>query len=124
MDNAEVTVAKPIFVLVIREVLVAQDIAMVIRDLQPDAEIVMARTLDDAARGIPEGRVVSAFVQMRPAAFQQSLLAQRAMADGAKIMLVDQDDAALAALPCAKVLRFPFTRDDVANLLLDIRACA
>lgn len=124
MENSEVTFSKAIFVLVIREVLVAQDIAMVIRDMEPNAEIVMARTLDDAERAMPDGRVVLAFVQARPAAFQASMLAQRAIGDGAKITLVDQDEAAVAPWPCARVLRFPFTRDDVANHIENVWACA
>lgn len=114
MQNCE----KPeIFVLVVREVLVAQDIAMMMRNLRPDAHIVIARSLVEAAETLPEGRVLAAFVQETVSAYTLSALAIRVATDGGRTVLVDAENALTAQTGNYAILAFPFMEEHVVALL-------
>lgn len=114
MQNCE----KPeIFVLVVREVLVAQDIAMMMRNLRPDAHIVIARSLVEAAETLPEGRVIAAFVQETVSAYTMSALAIRVATDRGRAVLVDEENASTAQPGDYAILAFPFMEEHVLALL-------
>ncbi|MEO8242435.1 MAG: hypothetical protein ABI832_08975 [bacterium] len=104
---------REIYVLVLREIVVAQDIGMIIRDLRPDARIVVAANLAEAAESIPEGKVAAAFVEAAAHVFATSPLWPRVQADGGKSVLVNEAVAGQGH----SILSFPFDNDDVAALL-------
>jgi hypothetical protein len=106
----------PIFVVVLDEVLVARDIELIIGDVRPDARIVVARTLVDAETKLPEGRIEAAFVQRDAVRFFASALGNRVACDGGRLILVEQ--VLQAAVDRVSVLSFPFSREDVEQLVL------
>ena len=105
-----------VFVLVLREFLVARDIEMIIRNLWAEALVILARTLDEAVAAMPTGRIMAAFVQMDAQAFAASDFSQRVASDGGQTVLVGLEPE--DALPQGwENLPFPFAERDVSDLL-------
>ncbi len=113
--------AAPIFIVILDEVLVAQDIELIIGDVRPDAKVVRARTLEDGIAIVPAGRVEAAFVQRDAARFLASAIGRRVAGDGGQLVLVGHEPA-LAAKGVA-VLPFPFARENVTALLAETCQC-
>jgi hypothetical protein len=113
--NARVMRPLPIFIVILDEVLVAQDIEMIISDIAPDAAVVVARTFNDPNVRVPEGRIVAAFVQGDLAQFKASTIGAQVMADGARLVLVGQEPA--ASPQGVVILPYPFAAGDVGNLV-------
>jgi hypothetical protein len=107
-------VPLPVFVLVLDEVLVSADIALIIGDLRPDAHIVVARTLEEADE-TPDGRIEAAFVQSHETGFLASTIGRRVKHDGGRVILVGREPSEASAE--VAVLPFPFVREDVAALV-------
>jgi hypothetical protein len=107
---------QAVFVVILREFLVARDIEMIIRDFCSDARVVLARTLDDAMAALPSGKIRAAFIQMDAKAFSDSEFSQRVASDGGRTVLVglDVDEAVPKGWA---TLRFPFVEQDVSALL-------
>ena len=119
MKTVEVTEPQAIFVVAMREILVARDIEFVIRDIWPDACIVVTRTLEEAFDASPAGRIRAAFVQTDAANFVASTLGRRVAADGGRVVLAGKEKA--HGLPEGwKALPFPFFDNDVESLLADV----
>jgi ssDNA-binding replication factor A large subunit len=105
----------PVFVLVLDEVLVATDIALIIGDSRPDARIVVARSIEKAADDTPHGRIEAAFVQCDAARFLASTIGRRVAGDGGRVILVGRELS--EATTGVSALPFPFVREDVAAVL-------
>lgn len=108
-----------VFIVILDEVLVAKDIAMIIDDLRPGSRVVIARTLAEAADTAPDGRIEAAFVQRDVQHFADSAIGRRVARDGARVVLVGHEPS--AAVDGVSVLPFPFAAETVASLLT--RAC-
>ncbi len=116
MQNVEVDKPPAIFLVVMREVLIARDIEMIIRDLRIEAQVVLTRTLDEATAAVPAGRIEAAFVQMDVGDFVSTELSRRVATDGGRTVLVGLE--ATTVLPDGwSALPFPFSGDDVTSLL-------
>jgi hypothetical protein len=117
MNDSNTGGAGAVFVIVLSEVLIAHDIELVIGDVRPDATVIVARTLDEAAGRVPsDARIEIAFVAAAPAAYRASHLAALVSASGGHVVLLGQDAATGAAgddTCTSSVLHFPFTRDHV-----------
>ena len=107
--------ASPVFILLLNEVLVATDIAMIIEDLRPDARVVVARSNENAAEDVQGGRIEVAFVQCDAAQLSMSPLGQRLSRDGSRLIFVGREQSDVP--DGVRVLPFPFKRADVAALL-------
>ncbi len=108
---------EPVFVIVVREWLVAQDIEMIIRGIASEALVVLARSLDEAVAAMPLGRIKAAFVQADVEVFVESDLGRRVANDGGRTVLVGVD--AVNGLPDGWAeLPFPFAESDVSALLI------
>lgn len=119
MQNVEIREPLPIFVVVVPQVLIGRDIEMMIRDLRPDARVILAFSLPEAAAALPVGRIDTLFVQMNADIVAASDLGKRVEADGGKTVLVGVD--ADVAVPHGwSALPFPFANDHLTSLL----ACA
>jgi hypothetical protein len=107
---------EPVFVVVLREFLVARDIEMIIRNIVAEARVILARTLDEAVAAMPQGRIKAAFVQVEAGDFAQSELGRRVATDGGRTVLVGVDPG--AGVPAGwTALAFPFAESDVSALL-------
>ena len=119
MQNVEVEKPLGVFVVVVREVLIARDIEMSIRDLWAEAQIVPARTAQDALAAVPAGPIKAAFVEMDVTEFGSTELGRRVAADGGRTVLVGHE--ATTALPEGwTALPFPFSGEDVTALLTGV----
>lgn len=106
----------PLFVVVLREFLVARDIEMIIRGKAAEARIILARTLDEATAAMPHGKIKAAFVQVDPQDFVRSSLGQRVATDGGRTVLVGIEPGSGVPKGWAE-LPFPFAESDVSALL-------
>jgi hypothetical protein len=116
MPVLETREALAIYVVVMREALIARDIEMIIRDFDPSAYVAVAATLHEVNASLPHGRIMMSFVQMGAADIAVSPLGQRVAADGGRMVLVGIDATDPLPERCS-VLRFPFTGQDVETLL-------
>jgi hypothetical protein len=105
----------PLYIVVMEEVLVARDIEMMIRDLRPDATVIVAQSLGAVEAELPDTNITAAFLQADPPRILVSAVGQRLLRDGGQTILVGHEpgEAAEGAL----VLPFPFARGDVVALL-------
>ncbi len=107
----------PVFVVVLREWLIARDIEMIIRGIATEARIILARTLDEAVAAMPQGRIKAAFVQADAHDFARSDLGRRVATDGGRTVLVGVDP--VKGLPEGWAeLPYPFAERDVSALLV------
>ncbi|TAG13245.1 MAG: hypothetical protein EAZ40_14970 [Rhodobacterales bacterium] len=123
MQNLSNRSSDPLFVVVLREFLVARDIEMIIRGMAAEARIILARTLDEAIAAMPQGRIRAAFVQIDPQDFARSSLGQRVETDGGRPVLVGVEPGDRVPKGWAE-LPFPFAESDVAALLALDGCCA
>jgi hypothetical protein len=120
MQTVDTVKPPAIFVVVLREVLVAQDIEAILREAVPEAQVILAPTLEEAVAALRDAaeaaRVAAAFVQLDPALVSVSELGRRVAADGGRLVLLapespDMLPAGWAGLP------FPFAEADVTAQL-------
>jgi hypothetical protein len=69
--------SEAIFVIVLREMVIARDIEMIIGDIRPEVTVVVVRSLDEAEAHADAGRIEGIFVQAEPEAYVGSYLARR-----------------------------------------------
>jgi hypothetical protein len=108
---------EPVFVVVLRELLVARDIEMIIRSIAAEARVILARTLDEALAATPPGPIKAAFVQAEAEDFAQSSLGRRVATDGGRTVLVGGEPRKTLPAGWAE-LPFPFAERDVSALLI------
>ncbi|MES2913530.1 MAG: hypothetical protein V4753_00310 [Pseudomonadota bacterium] len=105
-----------IIVIILKEVLVARDIEMTVRESRPEASVFVARTLHEAVDALPLGRIEVAFVQSDPRTIATSPLGRRIAAEGGRVVVLSEDIR--GALPVGwAALPFPFSSKAVAELL-------
>lgn len=118
MYASDIKEPPAIIVVVLKEVLVARDIEMIVRDCRPSSKVLLAQSLRDAVSALPSGRVELAIVQQDAATIAASTLGQRVAADGGKVVVISEDEG--RRLPDGwTALLLPFASDDVASLLCD-----
>ncbi len=110
--------AQAAFLIVLRHVLVAQDIAMAIAEHDPGARVILAR---DAAEALPRlggvTRLAVAFVGEDPSVFRGSALDLALAERGGRVVLMGQDAEAAGEAAGFPVLARPFTTGDVLGHL-------
>ena len=118
MQNVEVDKPPAIFLVVMREVLIARDIEMIIRDLRIEAQVVLACTLDEATAAVPAGRIEAAFVQMDVGDFVSTELSRRVATDGGRTVLVglEATRATVLADAPAEVLGLAHVDEDAGGV--------
>jgi hypothetical protein len=119
MQTVETVKPRTVFVVVMREVLVAQDIEAILMDAAPEASVILAPTLEEAEAGLlkrKEVRVAAAFVELDPVVVSGSTLGQRVAADGGRLVLLASEST--DTLPQGWTgLPFPFAEADVTAQL-------
>jgi hypothetical protein len=106
------------YLIVLRHVVVAQDIAMTITDMDPEARIVTAASEAEALpRLAGVEHLAVAFVGQAPRAYQDSALARAVLARGGRVVLMGEEaEAEGAALGYAVLVR-PFSTEGILQHL-------
>lgn len=106
--------AAPTYLIVLRHVLVAQDIAMAVAEHQPSAAVILARDGTEAlARLAGVGRLTVAFVGQGPVGYRSSALGRAVAERGGRVVLMGQEAEAAGEASGFAVLARPFTTSDV-----------
>ena len=108
----------PVFLVVVRDVVVGQDLAQIIVDDHPTARVIVVSSLGAAVPALAEVAAVEvAFVAAEPQVFATSPLAGDLVVRGGKVVLMGLWDDAAPPLASWKMLPFPFTTDDVRGVI-------
>lgn len=111
--------APPTYLIVMREVLIAQDIAQTIADHDPGAQVIIALTVAEAIAALePVTELVIAFIADQPARFGQSVLSVAITARGGRVVMLGEDAETTGPNRNWDVLYQPFTTDAVIERLV------
>lgn len=103
-----------VIVIVMDDVLIAEDLALTIAEAAPTAQIVKVSMLAQVQAAIADsGRVRLAFINANPSMLRGSSLAQMFSAHGTRVVLTGLWDDAQAAVHGCEALPFPFATEDV-----------
>ena len=107
------------YLIVMQQVLIAQDLALTIADHDPRANVIVASTPAEAEAALaPVAHVVIAFVADAPSLFQESTLARTITARGGRVVLLGDEAEDIGPTPQWGVLDQPFSTDAVLKHLV------
>ena len=116
--DAYPTQTPPVCLIVMREMLIAQDLTMMIGDARPDLQVRWAVTQDAALQQLADDvPVVLAMVDMPPQEFSASQLAARVAASKAMLIHLGHDEPMRDKAAHIRALPYPFGLDDVLGIL-------
>jgi len=107
------------YLIVLKQVLIARDLAETIAEHDPGARVVLAQTCAEALRlldAVPE-KVVLSFLSVSPENISGSALVNALSARGSRTVLMGDDAENRGEAPGWWVLERPFTSEMVTNLL-------
>lgn len=111
-------ITEPVFLIVVADLLVAEDLRQIILERTPAAQIIIAATPEDGRAALtPDMQVKTAVITTSSQAFAGSDLAAHLAQSGTHIMLTDPWDATAVNEKGWSILPFPFTSTDVHALL-------
>lgn len=106
------------YLIVLREVLIAQDLAQTITDHDPAARVIMVANPDDAVNALAGiERITVAFVSAAPGEYTVSSLGPAIKARHGRVILLGFEAEAGGATQDWEVLRQPFDTDGVLSAL-------
>ena len=106
------------YIILVSETLVAQDIAQTIADFDPGAEVILARTAEEAEAALCEiDTVAVAFIGGNPRGFVGSPVAKAIAERGGRAVLLGVEAEATGATADFDVLAQPFDTDAVLGKL-------
>lgn len=109
---------SPAYLVVNRYSLIATDIAATIRELDPDANVVVAKSLPEAAALLAVlDRIVLAVIEGTPAPLCATPLGQALAERGAPVLLLDSDEPQVWTCPKLVSLGLPFTTGALLSAL-------
>ncbi|SFA88170.1 hypothetical protein SAMN05421688_1446 [Poseidonocella pacifica] len=124
MSRHDVALTSGNFLIVLRQLLVAEDIADTLCDRFPGAQVERTRGAEEALQRIEAGlRADLAFVEMSPAEFDRSDLKQALLLQGARIILLGDAAELAEEAEGFPVLRRPFSTVALLRVIdgLDLR---
>lgn len=102
--------ASPAYLVVNRYCVVAADIAETIIELDPNAKVICATTLPEAADRLPGlDRIVLAVIEGAPTSFGETPFGQALAERGVRVLLLDGDVEQAEGWPKLAILGLPFT---------------
>lgn len=111
-------ITEPVFLIVVADLLVAEDLRQIILERTPAAQIIIAATPEDGLAAITlDMQVKTAVITTSSQSFASSDLAAHLAQSGTHIMLTDPWDVTAAREKGWSILPFPFTSNDVHSLL-------
>jgi hypothetical protein len=109
------------YVIVLRERVIAQDLAMTIAEYDAQAQVIVVGTAAEAVVALrPEPAVAVAFVAMAPETFMGSDLASAIAARGGRVILLGVEAELQGPMPGWQVLAQPFTTQAVLAHLVTL----
>ena len=114
-----VEMERATYLIVLKQVLIAHDLADTIVEHDPGARVILAQTCADAMRqmeGVTEN-VVLAFLAVSPDHLAGNALVDALTVRGARTVLMGEDAETRGETPAWWVLERPFTTETVLNLL-------
>lgn len=112
--------AAPVYLIVLREVVIAQDLSLTITDHDPEAVVLLATTSAEAEQMLAGVEaLVLAFVVADPAVFASSGLARAIAARGGRAVLLGNEAEAHGPGEGWQVLDQPFNTDAVLAHLVN-----
>lgn len=109
---------KATYLIVLRETLVARDLAMMIAEHDPNAEVIIAESLDVAAGALESVKCLShAFVAANPEKFAGSTLFKAVMERNGRSILLGPEAEAVGPTQDWDVLQQPFFTDTALALI-------
>jgi hypothetical protein len=118
LTNDKSRSALAVYLVVVQDMLIQQDIAQAIEEFSQNARIVLADSLTNAVNALGDIADISmAFVAAMPDAFLQSPLASELAKRRADVVLAGVWDDDSAQTRDWAVLRYPFSTADIHNLL-------
>lgn len=106
------------YLIVLRERLIAQDLATTISDRDPTARVILAATLDEGVAALMDvPRLTVAFVSAKPAEYAQSTLGQAIIARHGRVILLGFEAETSGPSKDWDVLAQPFDTDAVLGVL-------
>lgn len=106
------------FLIVVREVVVGQDLAETIAEDRPNARVIIVATLEDALVSLADVATLEiAFIAADPAVLESSRLTPALAARGGQVVLMGVWADHPPATSSWKLLPFPFTTEDVLRLM-------
>lgn len=113
-----VTTEAPAYLVALRHVVVAQDIAQTVAEFDPGARVIVVASAAEAMRAVEEvAQVALAFVGAGPRAFEGSPLAGALARRGASVVLMGGEAEAEGEAAGFAVLARPFSMGSVTALL-------
>ena len=108
------------YLIVLRHVLVAQDIALTIADVDPQARVVTAASEAETLTKLGDvDRLAVAFVGQSPRAYEGSALAEAIGRCGGRVVLLGEEAEAEGAAMGYAVLVRPFSTGSILSHLVD-----
>ena len=106
------------YLVVMREVLIAQDLCLTICEFDPAARVILARDMNDALAKLGETLSLAvAFVEERPAPFARSGLSGAIAQRGGRVVLLGEQAEAHGPTSDWDVLHKPFATNHVLSIL-------
>lgn len=108
-----------IYVIVLGQVVVAQDIAQAIAEYDPDATVITTPRREDAVAAVAalRGKLVLGVMNTPPRLLHDDVLAQATLARGGRIVLIHDEAEVEGEADGYWVLQRPFTTEAVRDLL-------
>ena len=114
LSNANPSGPAQNYLIVMREVVIAQDLALTITDSDPGAQVIIAATEAEAVAALGSVQsLVLAFIADRPARFARSGLARAVAQRGGRVVLLGDEAEATGPTKAWDVLEQPFNTDAV-----------
>lgn len=108
-----------VYLVMMREVLIAQDLSLTITEFDPSARVITAADMDQALSLIaPTTSLAIAFAEVQPAPFAAHALARAIAERRGRVVLLGEQAEAVGPTQDWDVLRKPFVTDHVLSLLL------
>lgn len=118
-DTTPIRDEQVAYLIVLRHVLVVQDIAMTVAEFAPEARIITSVSPNDALpllEGV--GQVAVAFVGQGPSAFRGSLLEDQIGERGGRVVLLGEEAELTGPAAGYPVLTRPFTTESILQHLI------
>lgn len=110
---------RSIYVIVLGQVVVAQDIAQAIAGFDPNATVITTPRRDDAVAALAglDGRLAMVFLNTAPSALAEDTLAVATAARGGRMVLINDEAENQGEADGYFVLQRPFTTEAVIETL-------
>jgi hypothetical protein len=110
--------ARPVILIVMQNVLIANDIEQTILEAWPDADVITVASVDAAEEAMTSHpRIEIAFLELDSATPPPSHLTDMVTRGGGKMVMLGYEQAAPSFSADWPKLDFPFTTDDLLGLL-------